>query len=50
MPNYSNLNFIDEGATPDQMTKYKTAPMLFKTYNTVEWQQMLFSQNFNARN
>ena len=36
MVNYSNLNSIDEGATPDQMIRLKTALILNKIYNKKE--------------
>ena len=50
---YDQLHFINQRATPTQITTYKHALLLHKTYNensmSINWVNMFFNQQFNAR-
>ena len=50
---YDNLHSINKRATPNQMTTYKHALLLHKTYNneemSIDWTNIFFNQQFNNR-
>ena len=50
---YERLHYINQRATPDQITTYKHALLLHKIYNensmSINWINMFFNQQFNAR-
>ena len=53
MISYDSLHYINKRATPNQITSYKHALLLHKTYNDEEsnlnWINLFFNQQFNAR-
>ena len=53
MISYDLLHYINKRATPNQITSYKHALLLHKTYNDEEsnlnWINLFFNQQFNAR-
>ena len=53
MISYNLLHYLNKRATPDQMTKYKHALLLHKTYNdesiSKNWTNLFFNQQFNSR-
>ena len=53
MISYNSLHYLNKRTTPDQMTKYKHALLLHKTYNdesmSKNWTNLFFNQQFNSR-
>ena len=50
---YERLHYINQRATPDQITTYKHALLLHKIYNensmSIDWINIFFNQQFNSR-
>ena len=50
---HNTLHHLNKRATPTQITNYKHALLLHKTFNSTsydhEWVSLFFNQNFNAR-
>ena len=50
---YNRLHYLNKRATPNEITVYKHALLLHKTYNnltmSIDWTNLFFNQHFNAR-
>ena len=53
MISFDKLHYLNQRATPNQLTTYKHALLLHKTYNdenmALNWQNLFFNQYFNDR-
>ena len=53
MISFDKLHYLNQRATPNQLTTYKHALLLHKTYNdenmVLNWQNLFFNQYFNDR-
>ena len=53
MMSFNSLHYLNKRATPSQITIYKHALLLHKTYNSTsnnnDWVLLFFNQNFNSR-
>ena len=53
MISHNSLHYLNNRATPNQVTIYKHALLLYKTFNSTipnrEWVSLFFNQTFNSR-